>query len=69
VRKRVSDLTVSEIKRRNAEYDQQQILELIDQEVECRPLGITVPYNANFDCKKAILRHENRLLWQIFSGL
>ncbi|MFP4284492.1 MAG: ribbon-helix-helix domain-containing protein [Desulfovermiculus sp.] len=34
VRQRVFDLTVSEIKGRNAEYDQQQILELIDQEVD-----------------------------------
>lgn len=34
VRKRVFDLAVSEIKGRNAEYDQQQILELIDQEVD-----------------------------------
>ncbi len=34
VRKRVFDLTVREIKDRNAEYDQQQILELIDQEVD-----------------------------------
>lgn len=34
VRKRVLDLTVSEIKGRNVEYDQQQILELIEQEVD-----------------------------------
>jgi len=34
VRKRVFDLTVSAIKNRNAEYDQQQILDLIDQEVD-----------------------------------
>ena len=34
VRKRVFDLTVSEIKDRNSEYDQQHILELIDQEVD-----------------------------------
>jgi len=34
VRKRVFDLTVNEIKGRNAEYDQQQILELIEQEVD-----------------------------------
>ncbi len=34
VRQRVFDLTVSEIKDRNAEYDQQQILNLIDQEVD-----------------------------------
>ncbi len=34
VRQRVFDLTVSEIKDRNAEYDQQQILDLIDQEVD-----------------------------------
>ncbi|MBS3809871.1 MAG: methionine repressor-like protein [Desulfobacterales bacterium] len=34
VRKRVFDLTVSEIKGRNAQYDQQQILELIDQEAD-----------------------------------
>ncbi|MDZ7831127.1 MAG: hypothetical protein U5L07_05210 [Desulfobacterales bacterium] len=29
----------------------------------------TVPYNVNFDCRKAILRNENRLLWQIFFDL
>jgi len=34
VRQRIFDLTVNEIKGRNAEYDQQQILELIDQEVD-----------------------------------
>ncbi len=34
VRQRVFDLTVSKIKDRNAEYDQQQILDLIDQEVD-----------------------------------
>ncbi len=34
VRQRIFDLTVSEIKDRNAEYDQQQILDLIDQEVD-----------------------------------
>ncbi|MCF8038129.1 MAG: ribbon-helix-helix domain-containing protein [Desulfohalobiaceae bacterium] len=34
VRKRVFDLTVNEIKDRNAQYDQQEILELINQETD-----------------------------------
>ena len=34
VRRRVLDLTVREIKDRNARYDQQQILDLIDEEVD-----------------------------------
>ncbi len=34
VRRRVLDLTVREIKDRNARYDQQQILDLIDDEVD-----------------------------------
>ncbi|MDZ7760102.1 MAG: ribbon-helix-helix domain-containing protein [Desulfovermiculus sp.] len=34
VRKQIFDLTVNEIKGRNAQYDQQHILELIDQEVD-----------------------------------
>jgi len=33
VRRRVFDLTVREIKNRNARYDQQEILDLIDEEV------------------------------------
>ena len=33
-RRRVLDLTVREIKDRNARYDQQQILDLIDDEVD-----------------------------------
>jgi len=33
VRRRVLDLTVREIKDRNAEYDQREILDLIDEEV------------------------------------
>lgn len=34
VRRRVLDLTVREIKDRNARYDQQEILDLIDEEVD-----------------------------------
>jgi len=34
VRRRVFDLTVREIKDRNAPYDQQEILDLIDEEVD-----------------------------------
>jgi Ribbon-helix-helix domain len=33
VRRRVLDLTVREIKDRNARYDQQEIIDLIDEEV------------------------------------
>ena len=33
VRRRVLDLTVREVKDRNAAYDQQEILDLIDEEV------------------------------------
>lgn len=36
VRERVFDLTVSDIKDRNARHDQQQILQLIDEEVDAR---------------------------------
>ena len=34
VRRRVLDLTVCEIKGRNARFDQQEILDLIDEEVD-----------------------------------
>jgi hypothetical protein len=34
VRRRVLDLTVREIKDRNAEYDQREILDVIDKEVD-----------------------------------
>ena len=34
VRRRVLDLTVHQIKDRNARYDQQEILDLIDEEVD-----------------------------------
>ncbi len=34
VRRRVLDLTVREIKDRNARFDQQEILDLIDEEVD-----------------------------------
>ena len=34
VRRRVLDLTVREIKDRNARYEQQEILDLIDEEVD-----------------------------------
>ena len=34
VRRRVFDLTVSQVKDRNAQYDQQEILALIDEEVD-----------------------------------
>ena len=34
VRRRVLDLTVREIKDRNSQYDQQQLLDLIDEEVD-----------------------------------
>ena len=34
VRRRLLDLTVREIKDRNARYDQQEILDLIDEEVD-----------------------------------
>jgi hypothetical protein len=29
----------------------------------------TAPYNTNFDGKMVILRHENRLLWDIFTDI
>ena len=34
VRRRVLDLTVRQVKDRNAQYDQQEILDLIDEEVD-----------------------------------
>lgn len=34
VRRRVLDLTVQDIKDRNARYDQQELLDLIDEEVD-----------------------------------
>lgn len=34
VRRRVLDLTVQEVKERNAEFDQQEILDLIDAETD-----------------------------------
>lgn len=34
VRRRLLDLTVREVKDRNARYDQQEILDLIDEEVD-----------------------------------
>ena len=34
VRRRVLDLTVRQVKDRNARYDQQEILDLIDEEVD-----------------------------------
>ncbi len=34
VRRRVFDLTVRQVKDRNAQYDQQEILDLIDEEVD-----------------------------------
>lgn len=39
VRRRVLDLTVREIKDRNARYDQQEILDLIDEEVNAARAG------------------------------
>ncbi len=39
VRRRVLDLTVREIKDRNARYDQQDILHLIDEEVDAARAG------------------------------
>jgi hypothetical protein len=39
VRRRVLDLTVVEIKDRNARYDQQEILDLIDEEVDAARAG------------------------------
>ena len=39
VRRRVLDLTVAEIKNRNARYDQQEILDLIGEEVDAARAG------------------------------
>lgn len=39
VRRRVFDLTVRQVKDRNAGYDQQEILELIDDEVDAVRAG------------------------------
>ena len=39
VRRRVFDLTVGQIKERNAEYDQQDILDLVDEEVSTARAG------------------------------
>lgn len=39
VRRRVLDLTVREIKDRNARYDQQEILDLIDEELDAGRAG------------------------------
>ena len=39
VRRRVLDLTVHEIKDRNAHHDQQKILDLIDEEVDAARAG------------------------------
>jgi len=39
VRRRVLDLTVREIKDRNAGYDQREILDLIDKEVDAARAG------------------------------
>lgn len=39
VRRRVLDLTVREVKDRNARYDQQEILDLIDEELDAARAG------------------------------
>lgn len=39
VRRRVFDLTVAQIKDRNARFDQQEILDLIDEEVDAARAG------------------------------
>ena len=39
VRRRVLDLTVREIKDRNSGYDQQELLDLIDEEVDATRAG------------------------------
>ena len=39
VRRRVLDLTVREIKDRNSRYDQQELLDLIDEEVDATRAG------------------------------
>ena len=39
VRRRVLDLTVSNVKKRNADYDQREIFDLIDDEVSAARAG------------------------------
>ena len=39
VRRRLLDLTIRQIKDRNARYDQQEILDLIDEEVDAARAG------------------------------
>ena len=39
VRRRVLDLTVQQVKDRNAKFDQQEILDLIDDEVDAASAG------------------------------
>ena len=39
VRRRVLELTVSRVKERNARYDQQDLLDLIDEEVDATRAG------------------------------
>ena len=39
VRRRVLDLTVSQVKERNAAYDQQDLLDLVDEEVNAARAG------------------------------
>ena len=39
VRRRVMELTVSRVKERNARYDQQELLDLIDEEVDAARAG------------------------------
>ncbi len=39
VRRRVLELTVSRVKERNAQYDQQDLLDLIDEEVDAARAG------------------------------
>ena len=41
VRRRVLELTVSRVKERNARYDQQDLLDLIDEEVDAARAGRT----------------------------
>ena len=39
VRRRLLDLTLGDIKARNARYDQQEIMELVDEEVDAARAG------------------------------
>lgn len=39
VRRRIIDLTVDQVKQRNVEYDQQDILDLVDREVSAARAG------------------------------